>query len=330
MKRIYLLAFAAGILSITSCSESEVSEVVDNTPKKMTFTVGTSASETRASVRTLESQNPAVDWDETDQLYVWGLGNTEPALFSFSQYGNYHNYAAFIGSIIPADKYYLMYPNISGTTMVYDGEVGHITTTIPAVQKATINSFDPAAAVCTGAGKANFAFAVCGKQIGDIIALVVIIKHHAAVIFLGNVENVRVQHLLRAECAFLAEKPDLNTAAAKHSSYFLRSVAVFVFDFEIVFAVFAGADVDVHFLAVEPGFQRGLNAAHIRGVNAHRGNGENDHHSRNGKDTFGFECSDIVLHRLNLPLFRFRSEDPEGFLVSFFIRHRSSPPSVFL
>ena len=156
MKRIYLLACAAGILSITSCSESEVSEVVDNTPQKMTFTVGTSSSVTRASVRTLESQNPAVDWDETDQLFVWGLGNTEPALFSFSQYGNYHNYAAFIGSIIPADKYYLMYPNVSGSTIVFDeNQVGHITTTIPAVQKATINSFDPAAAICTGATQGN-------------------------------------------------------------------------------------------------------------------------------------------------------------------------------
>jgi hypothetical protein len=156
MKKYLLLACAAGILSISSCSESEVSEVVDNTPKKMTFTVGTSASETRASVRTLESQNPAVDWDETDQLYVWGLGNTEPALFSFSQYGNYHNYAAFIGSIIPAAKYYLMYPNVSGSTIVFDeNQVGHITTTIPAVQKATKDSFDPAAAICTGATQGN-------------------------------------------------------------------------------------------------------------------------------------------------------------------------------
>ena len=155
MKRFYLLVCAAGILSITSCSESEVSEVIDNAPQKMSFTVGTSSSQTRATVRDLFTQNPAVDWQETDKVYVLGLGNTTASVFSFQQFGNFHNYAQFTGTITPADKYYLMYPNVSGTTMVYDGETGHITTTIPAVQKATLNSFDPAAAVCTGATKGN-------------------------------------------------------------------------------------------------------------------------------------------------------------------------------
>ena len=155
MKKYLLLSFAAGILSITSCSESEVSEVVDNTPQKMSFTVGTSTSETRASVRDLDSQNPAVDWEASDKVFVWGLGNTTASVFSFEKYGNYHNYAEFTGTIEPSTKYYLMYPNLSGTTMTFDGESGLISATIPAVQKATNGSFDPAAAICTGATKGN-------------------------------------------------------------------------------------------------------------------------------------------------------------------------------
>ena len=107
-----------------------------------------STDNTRAVIDNLIKKNPGVDWQETDKVFVWGLGSTTASTFSFKQYGNYHNYALFEGTASPATKYYVMYPNQAGAT--FDGS-GIISATIPHVQKATLMSFDPAAALCTGA-----------------------------------------------------------------------------------------------------------------------------------------------------------------------------------
>lgn len=145
----YLLACAASTLFVTSCSDSEVSDVVDeNAPVEMTFNVGLPSSETRAVVVGINDQNPAVNWETTDKIFVWGLGSTNASTFSQSEFGDYHNYSTFKGTIVPAEKYWIMYPNQTGAS--FDGE-GIISATIPQCQKAVSGSFDPAAAICTGA-----------------------------------------------------------------------------------------------------------------------------------------------------------------------------------
>jgi len=152
MNRIfYLLACAASTLFVASCSYSESSDLTKNTPVEMSFTVGAPSSTTRAVVVGVnDQQNPAVNWETTDKIYVWGLGSTYASTFSQSQFGKYHNYSTFTGTIIPAEKYWIMYPNQVGAS--FDG-VDVISATIPNCQKAVSGSFDPAAAICTGATK---------------------------------------------------------------------------------------------------------------------------------------------------------------------------------
>lgn len=150
MNRVfYLLACAASALFVASCSDSESSDLTEKTPVEKSFTVGTPSSTTRAVVVGVnDSQNPSVNWESTDKIYVWGLGSKTASTFSQSQFGKYHNYSTFTGTIIPAEKYWIMYPNQTGAS--FDG-VDVISATIPNCQKAVSGSFDPAAAICTGA-----------------------------------------------------------------------------------------------------------------------------------------------------------------------------------
>ena len=151
MKLFYsLLACAAGTLFVTSCSSDD--DVIDNGPKLMTIGVAApSSDDTRAVVYMLESDFPKVYWEQTDMVNVWGLTNgtaTSAYPFTFKEHGNYHNYGYFEGEAFTATKYYVMYPKQDNATI---DNSGIISATIPHVQKATSMSFDPAAAICTGA-----------------------------------------------------------------------------------------------------------------------------------------------------------------------------------
>lgn len=147
-KFLTMLAFAASTMFMAACSSDDTDDVVNDETKEMSFLVGAPSAGSRAVVSGLETQNPAVNWEGTDKIYVWGQGQTESHVFEFQKYGNYHNYAAFTGTAFTAEKYYIMYPKQDGAT--FDGN-GNITAIIPTVQKATLGSFDPDAAICAGA-----------------------------------------------------------------------------------------------------------------------------------------------------------------------------------
>jgi len=154
MKNIYaLLAFAAGVAFASCTSDNE--DIINNAdfgPK--TFQVCTpSADATRALVNGIDTQNPQVNWEKTDEIYVWGVGKTAASTFKWDKAGAYQNYAYFTGNIDrTASQYFLMYPNQSDAT--FDG-TKIITATIPVVQTPTLGSFDPKAAICTGATKGS-------------------------------------------------------------------------------------------------------------------------------------------------------------------------------
>lgn len=146
-----MLAIAASTIFISACSSDDIDDEINDETKEMSFLVGSPSSDSRAVVDGLNSQNPAVIWEETDHILVWGQGQTQSHDFRWSAYqGNYHNFAAFTGTAFTADKYYIMYPKQSDAA--FDGN-GNITATIPTIQKATLNSFDPNAALCAGATK---------------------------------------------------------------------------------------------------------------------------------------------------------------------------------
>ncbi len=150
---VSLLAFVAGVFAFASCSESETSVVIDNTPQKMTIGLysSPSSSETRAVIKDggLEpgNESAAVLWESSDKIFVWGQGNTTTNTFDFKQFGNAHNYAYFEGSVVKSSLYYILYPNQAGAS--YDGD-HFIYATVPTYQKATLNSFDANADICAG------------------------------------------------------------------------------------------------------------------------------------------------------------------------------------
>ncbi len=148
-KYFAMLAFAASAMMISSCTSSDGDEGVGEITKIKSFVVSSPSSGSRAVVSgDVNDESPKVHWEETDKINVWGSGATTKYVYHFTKHGNYKNYAAFEGTAFTAPKYYLMYPAQEGAT--FDGN-GKITATIPTYQKARANSFDPDAAICSGA-----------------------------------------------------------------------------------------------------------------------------------------------------------------------------------
>lgn len=172
MNRFYYLLACAGMLLFPSCSESEVSDVTDNSPEVMSFEVysPSSGSETTRTYipvgnpdTGIEATSPNVYWSETDKIWIWALGKDDQTvssshLFSYTKHGNHLNYATFEGYDFSSElesikKFVVLYPNQEGATCNNNSVV---TCRIPNVQKATINSFDPAAAICAGSTTGNY------------------------------------------------------------------------------------------------------------------------------------------------------------------------------
>jgi len=147
---LYLLASVASAYFMASCSNSEDSDIIEDEPVEMSFMVASPASETRAVVVDLDSQNPTVYWEETDKINVWGQGSTKKWTFVWNAFDIFRSRVKFTGKITSAKKYWIMYPNQSDAS--FDG-AGVITATIPPYQKAVAGSFDPAAAICTALSK---------------------------------------------------------------------------------------------------------------------------------------------------------------------------------
>ncbi len=160
MKSIYALlaCLASGFLAV-SCSESEVNDVIDNSSKDKYFIIGApSTNGTRACIENgnVNAISPAVIWEETDQINVWGKGSTNSCTYKFLEFRELANSAVFekvSGNLdLEAGEYFVMYPAQSGATLTADSK---ISARIPEYQKAVANTFDPAAALFTGNTKAE-------------------------------------------------------------------------------------------------------------------------------------------------------------------------------
>lgn len=152
MKKYFgMLAIAACALTISSCS-SDDETTRSNEPVKKTFIIGAPGTDgTRAVVAEgfINDEAPKVYWEKGDQVGVWGDGDNANA-FTWQENLTYKNTAYFNGVVVESNKYYVMYPYQSGASKTSTAEAAYLNVTIPQVQYARKESFDPQAAICIG------------------------------------------------------------------------------------------------------------------------------------------------------------------------------------
>lgn len=145
-----ILGITSALICFCSCSKEEVnSEPVRGQKVTMTFGVGTSKAETTRAVVDLNQALPYITWESGDQIEVFSVDGPEGAPFTLSEeIKSLPNWAVFTGTCARSSKYYLLYPAQDDTELV---EGKYIVATIPDVQYARKNSFDPNAMIQTGA-----------------------------------------------------------------------------------------------------------------------------------------------------------------------------------
>lgn len=135
----------SSMVAMASCSDN-VEEVVEPVPYKSDLSKGVQLTflavspNGGANTRThLEYKNAEyfVYWDFEDDITVFSGGEG----FYFNTYGS-GSTVSFSGTVTKEDeKYYALYPYDYESTIVFDGDDATITTTLPAVQDATQDSF---------------------------------------------------------------------------------------------------------------------------------------------------------------------------------------------
>ena len=139
----YILPFMsiAMLMAMASCSSSddEVAEIKEEGKLvPMTFIA---TQESNAGTRAVLNNSNKVDWQTTDAISIFdGQGNRQFTLTGDVVECKFSGKASII-----ATKFIAVYPYTSGATLNADGSVNGIT--LPAIQTATKDSFDPKAAL---------------------------------------------------------------------------------------------------------------------------------------------------------------------------------------
>ena len=131
----------AMLMAMASCSSSddEVAEIKEESKLvPMTFTA---TQESNAETRTALDAGSQVLWKTGDKISVFdGQGNRTFTLTGDASLGKFSGIASS-----EATSFTAVYPYTEGATLGEDGSVSGIT--LPAEQTATLNSFDPKAAL---------------------------------------------------------------------------------------------------------------------------------------------------------------------------------------
>lgn len=146
-KNVFLLAL--GIVFFPSCSNDN-DVINEERMETATFTVSSSEEATRAYW-----VNHSVYWNSTDVVKVFATNHTDGSDFVIKDKNAYEasmSAIAFTGktyleSTVHNHEYIFVYP--AERALNYDGD-NAVTVTIPAVQTATLNSFDPSACIQIG------------------------------------------------------------------------------------------------------------------------------------------------------------------------------------
>ena len=142
----YILPFIyiAMLMAMASCSSSDDEGAEIKEESKLIPMTFTATQESNAGTRAALSTGNSVVWQTDDKISVFdgtgAEGNHEFALTGDVKEGK------FSGNASPdATRFIAVYPYTSGATLESDGRVSGIT--LPAEQTATLNSFDPKAAL---------------------------------------------------------------------------------------------------------------------------------------------------------------------------------------
>ncbi len=153
-KTTFIIAACAALFS--SCSNEAEEVIGDDVKVDMTFGISAGNPGTRAFLPNFPDSKD-IHWTETDKVSVFASGheNEMGDVFSFKSYLTEHNDATFTGkSYANAGTYYVLYPAQSAARLTANG----VKFNIPAVQKATKNSFDPNACIQIGKGDISSGF----------------------------------------------------------------------------------------------------------------------------------------------------------------------------
>ncbi len=135
----------AMLMTMASCSSSD-DEVAENnnTEVKLVPMTFTATQETNVGTRAVLNSSNNVDWEATDKISVFdGIGTENNHKFTLTGTVAEGKFSGTASET--ATKFTAVYPYTAGATLGEDGKVSGIT--LPAEQTATLNSFDPNAAL---------------------------------------------------------------------------------------------------------------------------------------------------------------------------------------
>ena len=138
------LMFIAVLMAMASCSSSD--DVVaenNNAEGKLVSMTFTATQESNDGTRTALDNSNSVIWKSGDEISVFDGTDNQKFTLSSTEGTTTGDFSGSASST--ATSYTAVYPYTSGATLGEDGNVNGIT--LPAEQTATLNSFDPAAAL---------------------------------------------------------------------------------------------------------------------------------------------------------------------------------------
>lgn len=149
-KSSILFIFGCALL-FSACSNEEDAIDTSNVLVKKTFYVGSTGSESRASITAHTEQSIDISWQSTDKISVFAEGHRENNnnQFSWEKKLNTGNTASFTGetyNLTSGQKYYILYPYQESAYL----ENSQVCCNIPNSQNATEGTFDPAAGIQIG------------------------------------------------------------------------------------------------------------------------------------------------------------------------------------
>lgn len=178
MKKFYLIAAALIAAFTVSCTKEEQmqKEYIEPGMVKMTFRA---SAEGAGSKAVLNSDGKTIEWEGTEQIAVFDGIKSSANVFTANSAGGT---TSFTGSVTDgATEFVAVYPASAAVSLADSGDKP-ISAIIPNVQEATLNSFDPAAALYVASStdidaafsfKAAFALLKVNVNVDDVVAVVV-------------------------------------------------------------------------------------------------------------------------------------------------------------